>query len=57
MCACEQMDFCDGGSLAVPDGNAVIPIVNELRKRLQWDVIILTQVRMCMRGSVKSLSW
>ena len=38
-----QNDFCDGGSLSVPDGDAVIPIANRLRATCNWDAIILTQ--------------
>jgi nicotinamidase/pyrazinamidase len=38
-----QKDFCDGGSLAVPDGDAVIEVVNALRYRFNWDLIVLTQ--------------
>ncbi len=36
-----QRDFLSGGSLAVPDGEAVIPIINRLGERFQE--IILTQ--------------
>ncbi len=25
-----QNDFCPGGALAVPEGDAVVPIINEL---------------------------
>lgn len=28
-----QNDFCPGGSLAVPGGDAVVPVINELMKR------------------------
>ena len=38
-----QNDFCDGGSLAVPDGDAVVPVINRLRARCTWDVVVLTQ--------------
>lgn len=36
-----QNDFCDGGALAVPGANEIIPLVN----RLQWrfDLVIATQ--------------
>ena len=37
-----QNDFLPGGALAVPDGHAVIPIVNRL-VRLPFDVIVATQ--------------
>ena len=36
-----QNDFCPGGSLAVPRGNDVVPIINELIKR--FDHVVLTQ--------------
>lgn len=36
-----QNDFCDGGALAVPGGNAVVPLVNRLIGR--HDHVVLTQ--------------
>jgi nicotinamidase/pyrazinamidase len=36
-----QNDFCPGGSLAVPDGDAVVPVVNRLQKK--FDRIVATQ--------------
>ena len=36
-----QYDFCPGGSLAVPDGDAVVPVANRLQK--QFDRIVATQ--------------
>lgn len=36
-----QNDFCAGGALAVPDGDAVVPIVNRLATR--FPVVALTQ--------------
>lgn len=36
-----QYDFCPGGSLAVPDGDAVIPVIHHIAPRFQH--IILTQ--------------
>lgn len=36
-----QNDFCPGGALAVPDGDAIIPVVNELVE--QFDHVIQTQ--------------
>ena len=36
-----QNDFCDGGALAVPDGDAVVPSINELMQRFSH--IALTQ--------------
>jgi nicotinamidase/pyrazinamidase len=36
-----QNDFLPGGSLAVSDGDAIIPLVNELQKR--FDLVVMTQ--------------
>jgi nicotinamidase/pyrazinamidase len=36
-----QNDFMPGGNLAVPDGNAVVPLINTLAKK--FDHVILTQ--------------
>ena len=36
-----QIDFCPGGALAVPKGNQVIPIANELMKH--FDLVVATQ--------------
>ncbi len=36
-----QNDFTRGGSLAVPDGESIVPLVNELQKR--FDLIVATQ--------------
>lgn len=36
-----QNDFLEGGSLAVPDGNAVIPVINQIQK--DFDLIVATQ--------------
>jgi nicotinamidase/pyrazinamidase len=38
-----QNDFCEGGSLAVPNANEVIPIINALRARGGWDMVVMTQ--------------
>jgi len=38
-----QNDFCEGGSLAVPRGNEVIPVINDLLLRIKFDTVILTQ--------------
>jgi nicotinamidase/pyrazinamidase len=38
-----QNDFCEGGALAVPGANAIIPEINDLRDTLKPDVVILTQ--------------
>jgi nicotinamidase/pyrazinamidase len=36
-----QNDFCPGGALAVPDGDAVVPVVNALMQRFEH--VVLTQ--------------
>jgi nicotinamidase/pyrazinamidase len=36
-----QRDFCPGGALAVPDGDAVVPVINRLAARFAH--IVLTQ--------------
>ncbi|MEM7059983.1 MAG: bifunctional nicotinamidase/pyrazinamidase [Pseudomonadota bacterium] len=36
-----QNDFCPGGLLAVDDGDAVVPVINDLQNR--FDTVILTQ--------------
>lgn len=36
-----QNDFCPNGALAVPDGDAIIPGINQLMA--QFDVVVLTQ--------------
>ena len=36
-----QNDFCPGGALAVPDGDAVIPVVNRLAA--EFAHVVLTQ--------------
>ncbi|MCP3055506.1 bifunctional nicotinamidase/pyrazinamidase [Aurantimonas marianensis] len=36
-----QNDFCAGGALAVPDGDAVVPLVNRVARH--FNVVVLTQ--------------
>lgn len=36
-----QNDFCPGGALAVPDGDAVVPVINAMME--DHDAVILTQ--------------
>ena len=36
-----QNDFCEGGALAVPDGSAVVPVINSLIDR--FSTVVLTQ--------------
>lgn len=36
-----QNDFCEGGSLAVPDGDAVVPVINDLKKH--FNTVVLTK--------------
>lgn len=38
-----QNDFLPGGSLAVPQGDAIIPIVNELQEASDYKLIVATQ--------------
>lgn len=38
-----QNDFCPGGNLAVKDGDQVIPIVNQLQLKKDYDLIVATQ--------------
>ena len=38
-----QNDFCEGGALAVPEANSIIPYINLLLEENQYDEIILTQ--------------
>ena len=38
-----QNDFLPGGALAVPDGDAVIPVANKLQKSGAFDLIVATQ--------------
>jgi nicotinamidase/pyrazinamidase len=38
-----QNDFCEGGALAVPKANSIIPYVNLLMEDTTYDEIILTQ--------------
>jgi nicotinamidase/pyrazinamidase len=36
-----QNDFCPGGALAVPEGDAVVPVINRLQER--FETVVLTQ--------------
>jgi nicotinamidase/pyrazinamidase len=36
-----QNDFMPGGSLAVPDGDAIVPVINDLQRR--FDLVVATQ--------------
>ena len=38
-----QADFCKHGSLAVPDGDAVVGVINKLMARCPWDLVVLSQ--------------
>ncbi|MDY3318524.1 bifunctional nicotinamidase/pyrazinamidase [Riemerella anatipestifer] len=38
-----QNDFCEGGALAVPNANEIIPYINLLIQENQYDKIIFTQ--------------
>lgn len=39
-----QNDFCEGGSLAVEGGNAVVHVINALRDRVAFPLVVLTKV-------------
>ena len=36
-----QNDFCPGGALAVPDGDAVVPVANRVQPR--FDLVVASQ--------------
>ncbi|MDZ7681124.1 MAG: isochorismatase family protein [Fodinibius sp.] len=36
-----QNDFCPGGALEVPDGDTIVPVINNLATR--FDVVVQTQ--------------
>jgi nicotinamidase/pyrazinamidase len=38
-----QNDFCPGGALAVPDGDAIAPRLNELAGSGEFDVVVATR--------------
>lgn len=38
-----QNDFCEGGALAVPNANEIIPYINLLTESTDYDEVILTQ--------------
>jgi len=38
-----QYDFLPGGSLAVVEGDLIIPLINTLRDKVKWDLIALSQ--------------
>ena len=38
-----QNDFCPGGALAVPEGNAVVPVINTLLARGTWRLTVATR--------------
>jgi nicotinamidase/pyrazinamidase len=38
-----QNDFIPGGSLAVPDGDAVVPVANDVKRSGEFDVVVATQ--------------
>ena len=46
-----QNDFCAGGALAVPDGDAVVPVVNELIPK--FESVVFTQD--CIRQAIARL--
>jgi nicotinamidase/pyrazinamidase len=38
-----QNDFCPGGSLAVPEGDQVVPLANKLMRSGAFDLVVATQ--------------
>lgn len=38
-----QNDFCEGGSLAVPNSNAIFGPINELKRKVNFRAIVLTK--------------
>lgn len=38
-----QNDFCEGGALAVPDADCIIPYINLLLEENEYDQVVLTQ--------------
>lgn len=38
-----QNDFCPGGSLAVPDGATIVPVINKLMSEGSYDLVIATK--------------
>ncbi len=38
-----QNDFCPGGALAVPEGNEIVPLINQLAQNDFFDLIVATQ--------------
>lgn len=38
-----QNDFCPGGALAVPEGDAIVPIINALQASEYFDLVVATQ--------------
>ena len=35
-----QNDFCPGGSLAVPEGDLVIPVINKIKEEYKFKVVV-----------------
>lgn len=38
-----QNDFCEGGALAVPNSNYIFGYIDELREKINFDFVIITQ--------------
>lgn len=38
-----QNDFCEGGSLAVPNSNAIFGPINELKRKINFQTVVLTK--------------
>lgn len=39
-----QYDFLDGGALAVPDGDHILPVVHTLLDKGDWSAVVASQV-------------
>jgi hypothetical protein len=46
------------GALAVPEGNDILPLINDLldRGKWEWDVVIATQVSLVISSLITGLS-
>jgi len=38
-----QYDFLPKGSLAIDEGDKIIPLINQMKKELKWDLVVLSQ--------------
>lgn len=40
-----QYDFLPHGALAVPEGDAILPVCHDLLDRGEWSLVVASQVR------------